>query len=682
MHPLAAVLTLVLAAVSTDPQLTNSLGMLLRRVEPGSFTRGYDGPQSDYRIQKHPERFDDADFDERPTHRVTITQPFFIASTEVTNAQYEQFDPAHARPKSRLSMHDDEAVVNVSYDDALAFCAWLSKKENRHYRLPTEAEWEYACRAGTTTLFNLGDRLPDAFQPWPEPQYKLLGFIDKPMTREYRADPGKSPLKVAQTPPNAWGLHDMHGNVAEWCLDWYGPYESAEQTDPVGRATGDFRVVRGGHHSQFIRMLRSSSRAGRLPWSRTSVVGFRVILADPPVGKPLPPPPLPLHQQNVDQSIPREHEVSRKSDEPFFRGPTKFVKIPPDSLGPLFSRHNHSPSITECPNGDLLAVWFTTVEEGGVELAVAASRLRRGSTEWLDASPFWDGPKVNDHYPKLWWDGKQRLYFFVAGSNCNILRTSDDSGATWSPAVYHAPISEWSNIAFRTRENFIVLPMDSSASFAISRDEGKTWQCEFQRARPIDAAPDQIGGCAAGLHHAMTQLADGSIIAYSRVDKPEMKERFQHRMPISLSRDWGKTWSYSISEFPNISSGQRPVMLRLKEGPLLFCSFTNEGTLWKNPPGMMFKDASGREFKGAGLFAALSFDEGKTWPIRKLITTDKSTPCELTDGGAFTLTPTRAEPFGYLSICQTRDGNLQLLTSRNHYTFNLAWLKQLPTAAP
>lgn len=679
-HPLSAfVAGCVIFATSlqgAEPgELINSIGMKLVRIEPGSFVMGQDGPAADYRMNKHPAKFDDADWDERPAHRVTISAPFRIGATEVTLNQYRQFKPGYRADKGA----DDDAVTGVSWNDAVEFCEWLSAKEKRAYRLPTEAEWEYACRAGTTTLFNTGDSLPAGFHKWfGDIGYRARYFTDGRLPAEYRAASGKPDLRVAQTPANAWGLCDMHGNVAEWCMDWYGPYEAADQTDPRGRSDSDFRVIRGGSHSVFTRLLRSANRSAWLPQTRNEKTGFRVVLAEPPLGQMQPLSPSPLNTQNVLQVLPKV--VAPAADTPYFSGPKPFVKIPPNSLGPMFSTHNHSPAIAECPNGDLLALWYSCVDEGGSELCVLASRLRRGAQEWEPASPFWDGADVNDHAPKLWFDGERTLWFFARGMTENILRTSTDSGATWSKARVLQPCGEFANCPIRTREGFLVIPHDHrGTSLNISRDGGKTWSFPDVNKRPHDYRPGGKGFRLAGIHNGIVQLNDGQLMAMGRFDQVADQKRFGFRTPMSFSADWGETWTYEASPFPAISSVQRNVLMRLREGPLLFCSFTDQWRDWKNRKGLSFKDASGGQFSGCGLFAALSYDDGKTWPVQKL----------LTPGGAarvvngidrveFTLSDTMAEPCGYLAACQTRDGMIQLISSKNHYVFNLAWLKTLP----
>jgi sulfatase modifying factor 1 len=169
--------------------------------------------------------------DQSPVHEVTISHPFFLSATEITNEQYEAFDPGHRKFRGRrgFSKEDDEAVVYIRYSDAVAYCAWLSAREHRLFRLPTEAEWEYACRAGTHTRYYAGDTLP---------------AIDQKEQHDGR-DPVPVSLRVGTNAPNPWGLYDMHGNVEEWCLDWYGPYTAALQTDPAGYGSGTARVTRG-----------------------------------------------------------------------------------------------------------------------------------------------------------------------------------------------------------------------------------------------------------------------------------------------------------------------------------------------------------------------------------------------------------------------------------------------------
>lgn len=666
---------------------TNSAGMKFVAVPAGEFQMGQEGPQREYNkngswFQTASTRFDEADWDERPVHTVVIQKPFAIAATEITNAQYEQFDPSHRQYRGRMgvSSGDDEAVTFVSWSDAEAFCRWLSKKEKRPYRLPTEAEWEYAARSGTRTLFHTGDRLPAGHHKWiTEEGAKKLYYEKTGMPPEYAAGPGGLNLRVGQTTPNAWGIYDMHGNVEEWCVDWYGAYEPGRQVDPVGRRDGDFRVTRGGSHSELTRLLRSANRSGRLPDTRNHQIGFRVVAGELPKTKPLPAPSPSPYQRNVVQTRTPAEPIDPAK--PFFRGPQVYMKVSPRSYGPLFSAHNHNSSFTECPNGDLLAVWYTCIDEPGDEMAVAASRLPRGADEWQDASPFWDQPDANDHAPRIWFDGKRTLYFFANGVTTDIVRTSTDNGVTWSKARMIEPHGELGNAPFRTREGYIIVPHDApQLSFIISKDDGKTWS--HSDVKPAEWKPASSASRLAGFHNGMVQLTDGRLLALGRVDKVETQEKFQFRTPMSISADMGKTWQVSASEFPAVSSGQRPALIRLKEGAILFCSFTDQGRDWAKRKGLTFRDSAGRDFQGYGLFAALSFDEGRTWPVRKLITpggAERTFPG--TDQGEFTLSDTMAERGGYISLTQARDSTIHLNTSKNYYAFNLAWLKELPPPA-
>jgi formylglycine-generating enzyme required for sulfatase activity len=670
---LGALLSVTPTSLAADP-ITNSIGMKLVRIAPGTFTMGQDGPAADYQTIEHPAEFDRADWDEKPAHPVTIMQAFHVGATEVTAGQYRQFKPKH----QARSGDDEAAATGMSWYDAIAFCEWLSKQEGRTYRLPTEAEWEYACRAGTMTLFHTGDTLPAGFQKWfRDENRRTLYFADGALPAEYAHVAGAPTLRVAQSPANAWGLSDMHGNVSEWCADWYGPYEAGAQSDPLGRKDGDFRVFRGGSHSSFTRLIRSANRGAWIPESESESIGFRVVLGALPKGTLLPPPAPPLHAQNVSQSTPKIEMPPQ--DMPFFAGPKPFVKVPPDSVGPLYSWHNHSPAVTECPNGDLLAAWFSCVDEGGSELCNLASRLRLGNSEWEPASPFWDGADVNDHAPKLWWDGDRTIFHFARGLAENIVRTSTDNGATWSKARTMFPHGELSNQLLRTREGQLIFTHDSRmVSIVSSRDSGSTWDAITMPKRD-DAqtiVPGGTGHRPPGIHAPIVQLADGCIMAISRQDPPEDQARFHDKTPISITQDEGKTWTFSESDVPAISSAQRAVMIRLREGPLLLCSYTDQGRDWKQRQGLAFKAADGSEFKGYGLFAAVSFDEGKTWPVRRLVTPGgKSRTLPGIDRAVVNFSDTMSEPTGYLAAIQTRDGRVQLVSSKNHYVFNLAWLK-------
>ncbi|MFQ6041463.1 MAG: SUMF1/EgtB/PvdO family nonheme iron enzyme [Candidatus Poribacteria bacterium] len=661
------------AFVADMPQgkdYTNSIEMRLRRIEPGIFTMGVGKTPLPDELAGKPHR-SCGDFDEQPIHQVKITRPFYMGVYEVTNAQYERFDPEHREIRGKLgfSEDDDEAVVFVSWYDAMRFCKWLSEREGLPYRLPTEAEWEYACRSGTTSHFHTGDILPEVFH--------------KNANRSWYPDPARSSedeivsLKVGQTTPNAWGLYDMHGNVEEWCYDWYGPYEATEQVDPVGRVDGNFKVTRGGSHGTEIYYLRSANRMGALPEDKSWLIGFRVVLGGLPKTEPLPVPPSELYQRDVKREIAAEMAKKPDPSKPYFKGPRKYVKIPPDSNGPMFSHHNHDPALVACPNGDLLAIWYTCVEESGRELALLASRLRYGEEEWESASPFWDAPDRNCHAPALFFDGRDAIYQFAGlsaaatwGNLATIMRTSKDNGATWSKArliipehgTRHMPVES----VFRAQDDAIVLPCDAvtagsgGTAIWVSRDEGETWQ--------------DAGGTIAGIHAGVVQLKDGRLMAFGRGDN------IDGMMPKSVSADMGKTWTYSPSPFPPISGGQRLVLLRLKEGPIFFASFTGNR---REPEPMTITDASGKERLITGLFGALSFDEGETWPCMRLISDDgQGRQVETMDGRLFTMGFSSAEPGGYLSVCQANDGIIHLISSRQHYAFNLEWLKTPPPAEP
>ncbi len=648
---LVSVIVLAMTATAPADRVRNSLGMALVEIPAGSFLTGGTG----------------GEFDELPARRVSISTAFGMGATEVTNTQYEQFDPAHRalRGKDGLSKADDEAVIFVSWDEATAFCKWLGEREGVPYRLPTEAEWEYACRAGTATPFNTGDK-PPAGVPANEGAKWYAEAV---------------PTCVGRGKANGFGLFDMHGNVAEWCADWYGPYVEGAANDPVGPAAGEFRVIRGGSHSTLPFYCRSANRGASLPGDRSWLIGFRVVRGEVLRSVPTPPPPLKRWALGVSQEKYDWKAHAPDSSKPYFVGPIPFVKIPPNSDGPLYSKHNHVPDIVACPNGDLLATFYTCRDEAGRELAVAATRLRRGEKEWEPADIFYKAADRNMHATALWTDGKGTLYHFNGlsvghgwGALALIVRTSADSGATWGGPTWISREHQWRNMpiagVFGTADGKIVLACDATpeqeggTALHVSADGGKTWVdpgLGTVPLRPDTYAPGVVGGSIAGIHAGVCELPDGRWMALGRGNA------INGHMPKSISSDGGKTWHYSDSGLPPVTNGQRLVLKRLAEGPLLLVSFANEP--------MPFPDGHGGAIQGTGLFAALSDDNGDTWPTRRLLTPGHGTYDGRGWTGPFTATPTAAEPAGYLAATQSPDGVVQLLSSGLHYRFNAAWVR-------
>ena len=202
---------------------------------------------------KNPDDFPD----ERPAHPVTLTQPFYMGKFVVTQEQYQQVvgtNPSNFKD-------NDNPVEQVSWDDAQAFCKKLAEQTKQAVRLPTEAEWEYACRAGTTSTYHSGDAEADlARVAW------------------YYANSKNTTHPVGQKEPNAFGLYDMHGNVWQWFQDWYAAdyYGKAPAENPEGPAQGAFRVLRGCSWVVIPMACRSACRSRSDPGGRDRHVGFRV----------------------------------------------------------------------------------------------------------------------------------------------------------------------------------------------------------------------------------------------------------------------------------------------------------------------------------------------------------------------------------------------------------------------
>jgi len=289
-----------------DVDLGAGVKMTLLSVPAGEFQMG--APAGEKERQDY----------ETPVHKVKITQPFFIGKFEVTNAQYRRFRPDH-RPGAWAG--DDLPALFVSWHDAQAFCRFLSAKTGRAFRLPTEAEWEYACRAGTTTRYYTGDAINGNKTSAPLGQAGWYGAISK-----------GAPRPVGKKAPNAFGLYDMHGNAWEWCGDWFGAdyYKTSPAADPTGPAAGRAKVLRGGCFWYWeVYYFRSAARYAFAPAAREPVCGFRVVaggktIAPPKSSQPWPPPrAIPSPDMPADA---RAAEVARTFGGPAVLVPT--VKAP------------------------------------------------------------------------------------------------------------------------------------------------------------------------------------------------------------------------------------------------------------------------------------------------------------------------------------------------------------------
>ncbi len=216
--------------------------------------------------------------DEHPRHRVTISKGFWMGKYEVTNAQYRRFKADHSSKEyAGHSLDGDrQPAVYVSWEDAQAFCKWLSERTGEGFTLPTEAQWEYACRAGTDTVRYWGD--DDGTMGNYANVYDRTGKAEfnHPWDAADTTDGHKVTAPVGSFRPNAFGLYDMIGNVLEWCQDWYGDYPSGSVTDPTGPSTGSYRVLRGGSWSLNPWYCRSANRFRVVPGYRRSRLGFRL----------------------------------------------------------------------------------------------------------------------------------------------------------------------------------------------------------------------------------------------------------------------------------------------------------------------------------------------------------------------------------------------------------------------
>jgi sulfatase modifying factor 1 len=233
------------------PFFTNSIGMKFALIWPGTFLMGSPESEEGRGGAYAAEPLDEAQ------HKVTLTEAYWLAVHPVTQTCWRAVMGKDHNPSDDVG--DDLPVEQVSWDDCHDFCRRLSERDARAYRLPTEAEWEYACRAGTTTPFYFGETISAD-----------------------QAHFGAERLGIATVcsfPPNALGLYDMHGNVWEWCADWYGLYPTGDVVNPHGPESGENRVLRGGCFKNQPGIVRSANRSMFVAEYRDPRIGFRPVLS-------------------------------------------------------------------------------------------------------------------------------------------------------------------------------------------------------------------------------------------------------------------------------------------------------------------------------------------------------------------------------------------------------------------
>ena len=245
------------ARAQAPKEITNSIGMKLVLITKGTFMVGSPKSEEGRRPQES-------------QHEVTISKDYYLGVYEVTQAQYEKVmgkNPSHFQGAIVGNENADLPVENVSWDDAVEFCKKLSdlpeeKKAGRVYRLPTEAQWENACRAGSKTAYSFDDE---------------EGLL--PEYGWFKRNSSDRTHTVGLLEPNAWGLYDMHGNVWEWCSDWYVEYPQGAVSDPSGPKVGSIRVIRGGSWYYEAAYCRSALRFRGTPVARNRELGFRLALS-------------------------------------------------------------------------------------------------------------------------------------------------------------------------------------------------------------------------------------------------------------------------------------------------------------------------------------------------------------------------------------------------------------------
>ncbi len=633
------------SAAQPDAFVTSN-GLRMVRVRAGRFLMGNDRATDAAALKQSPV-FTRGGTDERPVHRVTLTYDFYISETEITAEQFAQFQEDHED-----ASHFSPFATGMSWEDATAYAKWLSAREGREFRLPTEAEWEYVARAGSADHFSSGEQ----------------------------------PLAAGE--PNAWGMQNMHAAALEWVQDWYGAYGEDDEVDPVGPADGVARVVRGGGLNMPYQGGYASKypNDGRLPFFRRSAnraamapqyrgrhnIGFRLVAAPMPATAPrtLAPPAAMFAVRGVNPWA----SVGPDPARPWFRQ-RDVLPIPPENaaaeeiewsgLPTALNGKNHNPALAVAPNGDLLALYFSATIpdfEDLTNVGLVAARLRFGADEWDFPGPFPSFAGTKNIGPAITRDGARLWVAWGGGGLDGVVfrwQTSDDSGATWSPVqfplivgargdYFPQPISSF----VRGADGTLYLPTDGSGGNSLlwaSRDNGVTWR--------------DTGGRTGGRHTVFVNARDGGLLGLG--GKATNIDGF---MPKFVSHDGGKTWTASKTPLPWVGPGQqKPAFIRLASGRLFVASD------WTNMHG-----AQRPEFPHRGSFVGLSDDEGETWTLKHLSTALPHDRWIFRDRPGYVPSVLKEGTLGYTIAAQGDNGVIHVITCRNypaqHFELNEAWI--------
>lgn len=567
---------------------------------------------------------------ETPQHAVTLTRGFWMGRHEVTKRQWTAL--MGTTPwASRDYVTDDPSTpaVCLTWDDAQAFTTKLSAVTGRTFRLPTEAEWEWACRANTTTRFYWGD----------DPTYSAI-YQHAWWRGNCLAAGAPGARSVGLMPPNPWGLYDMSGNVSEWCQDWHDFFPEGPAVDPVGPPTAEHRVIRGGSWATIGGHCRSSRRNHDVPSASLSDTGFRVVCLDgPPKDAPRPP-------ETVDVFVSGTEGINT------FRIPSLLV-APDGSL--LAFCEARKQSMTDASPTDM--VLRRSLDGGRTWLPLQFLVEGEGADALMNPCPVVDR---SDHSILLFLMNANKK---GPERNLHLLMRSLDNGVTWSPPIDAGPlITNYDDsfvpgpgVGIQLENGRLVIPgytgritqeIDEEfySRVLFSDDHGATWTL----GPPAGPMSDESQA---------VELSDGALMLNMR-NNMGMSCR-----AVAVSPNGGEAWhevrwDRTLNECPCQASIVRYSLARTDDRDRL---------LFANP------DNKGEKFnvvERTKMTVRMSYDEGRTWPVRKLI---------------------HAGPSSYSGLVRLPDGDIGLLFEGGEkhrrewirfVRFSLAWLTDGVEAGP